>query len=122
MLLVCYIFVALLIVCEAGQRSTDLLASFTDPMEQFDWHLHPLAMNRMFINVVMNIQQPVEFKCFGSIAANRDSFKKVVFNSLQLTRQLVLKSSQDFHVICLLKGRIFIFYNASKFHQLIFIV
>lgn len=75
------ILIVLMIVCESGQRITDIVASFADVLEQFDWYSYSLDMQRLLLKVLLNVQKPVDMRCFGSIAANRETFKKVINRS-----------------------------------------
>ena len=72
-----YVFLCVSVVCELGQRVTDIFTSITDVIEQFDWYLHSQAMNRMLPIILLIVQKPVDLKCFGSISANRETCKKV---------------------------------------------
>lgn len=56
---------------------TDLFASINEVIEQFDWYLHPNGMRLMLLKILAIAQKPVDVKCFGSIAANRETIKKV---------------------------------------------
>lgn len=67
----------ILIVCELGQRVTDIFASINDVIEQYNWYQYPIAMKKMLLTILPEVQKPVDIKCFGSLAANRECFKKV---------------------------------------------
>lgn len=73
----CCVFLCIWIVCKLGQRITDVFASIKDIFDQFDWYAHPQAIKRMLPTILLNVQKPVDVKCFGSFAANREGCKQV---------------------------------------------
>ena len=78
----CYPFVAVGIVCELGQRGSELFNEINHVIDQFDWYAFPHKLQRM-LPIVINIARiPVVIECFGSIACNRDAFKQVRFTML----------------------------------------
>lgn len=75
--LVCYVFFCICVACELGQRVTDVFTSIDIVIEQFNWYRYPVAMKRMFLTFLPIVQKPVDIKCFGSFASNREGFLKV---------------------------------------------
>lgn len=73
----CAAFLTLWIVCELGQRVTDIFASINGKFEEFAWYSYPKAMQRMLPTILITVQKPVDIKCFGSFAANREGYRKV---------------------------------------------
>lgn len=73
----CYPFLAVGIVCEMGQRASDLISEISDTLKQFSWYSFPYEVQRTLpcIIIISNVTFAVE--CFGSIVCNRDAFKKV---------------------------------------------
>lgn len=63
--------------CEISQRSCDALNEMDDDIGQLDWYLCPAGIQRMLPIIMVNSQQPVIIKCFGSIACSRETFKEV---------------------------------------------
>lgn len=63
--------------CEFGERLGQLFTKVDDAMGQLDWYLFPEEIKRMLPVVIINVQQPTEIECFGSISCCRDSFKQV---------------------------------------------
>lgn len=77
MIEVIYAFGVLCIACEVCQRITLAFNECSDMINQFKWYLCPMKIQRM-LPVIMNFaQQPIEIKCFGSMACDRESFKYV---------------------------------------------
>lgn len=67
----------LFITCELGGQISSDFDGINDQINQFDWYLCPLKVQKILPPIMANLQQPVEFKCFGSFACNRDTFKAV---------------------------------------------
>ena len=63
--------------CELGQRGSNAFSDIGDGIEQFEWHLYREQIKQMLPIVLAMTQQPVLFKCFGSITCCRETFKKV---------------------------------------------
>lgn len=72
-----YSFGLLFVACEIAQRACDAFNSFDLDIGQIDWYLYPIVMKKMLPVILNMAQKPVEFKWFGSLAADRDTFKKV---------------------------------------------
>lgn len=72
-----YGFGVVLFACELGQRVTNLFIGINDKIEHSDWYSYPNKVQKMLLIILIVAQQPVEFQCFGSTSANRDTFKKV---------------------------------------------
>lgn len=63
--------------CEIAQRLSIAYEKINDEIDQFDWHLLPMEIQRILLTIMIHTQQPVEVLCFGSTACNRGTFKKV---------------------------------------------
>lgn len=72
-----YSFGLLFIACEIAQSGCDAVNSFDLDIGQIDWYLYPIQMQKILPAVMNMAQKPVEFIWFGSMAADRDTFKKV---------------------------------------------
>lgn len=70
-------FTLLLLACELAGRLSYRFENVNDLIDQFDWYAFPLEMQKILPVMMMNAQQPVEVKSFGSIASNRETFRKV---------------------------------------------
>lgn len=79
MFYVCYAFGMTFLTCELGQRMSNAFEEIHDVIGHFHWYLFPDEIKRMLPMILMNLQEPVELKCFGSFSCCRDSFKKVKF-------------------------------------------
>lgn len=61
-------------------QSASLYAKICDTIEHFDWYTYPNELQKILLVAMIEAQQPVEFRCFESKSANRDTFKKVSLN------------------------------------------
>lgn len=67
----------LLTACELCQRIENAFAEIDDMIDQFDWYLFPIEIQRILPIIITMAQKPITIECFGSISCNRDAFKKV---------------------------------------------
>lgn len=65
------------IVCELGERSTGIFSAMDEAINDIDWHLYPIEIQRMLPIIMIVTQKPIFVKCFGSIAVTRETFKMV---------------------------------------------
>lgn len=72
MILIAYAFGTLFVSCELGQRNHLAFNECSEVIDQFDWYLLPSDIQRMLPLLSHFSQQPVEIKCFGSVALNRE--------------------------------------------------
>lgn len=68
---------ALLAICELCQRLSDAFEDIEDNFGKLMWYRCPSEVKQTLPIVLNMLQQPMEFKCFGSLTSSRDSFKKV---------------------------------------------
>lgn len=69
--------IVLFVTCELGDQISMEFDEINDQINEFNWYLCPLNVQKMLPAMMMNLQQPVDFKCFGSSACNRSTFKEV---------------------------------------------
>lgn len=74
---VCIVLGIALNMCEVGQRWSDAYLEIIDRIDQFDWYLCPMNVQRMLPILLIVAQQPVKLRMTGSTSTNRDTFKKV---------------------------------------------
>lgn len=74
---VIYAFAVIFVGCELGQRINIAFAECADKVVLFDWYLFPVKFQRMLPLIINFTQQPIDIKCFGSLACDRDTLKKV---------------------------------------------
>lgn len=75
------------ITCEFSQRGCDAVNSFDFEIGQIDWYLCPIEMKKMLPTIMNMAQKPVAIKGFGTMAADREIFKKVryIFQMLRVS-------------------------------------
>lgn len=56
---------------------TAQFTAFKDEFGQCKWYLFPIEMQRMFVIVMANAQQPIILSGFGNVYCLREVFKKV---------------------------------------------
>lgn len=83
-----YAFGAVFIICELCQRVSNQCDDVGDIIGQAKWYLFPAKIQRILPLIIANVQEEVFVECFGSIACNRETFKRV--NSLLLARLLYI--------------------------------
>lgn len=77
-----------LIPCELGERLTGAFGGICDEIENFNWYAFPIKVQRMLPVILIDAQEPVVLKCFGSISCVRDVFKRV--SKMQIITQFEL--------------------------------
>lgn len=74
---VVYSFGILFIACEICQRNNLAFNECNEMTEQCKWYSFPMKIQRMLPLILNFMQQPVEIKCFGGLACERETFKHV---------------------------------------------
>lgn len=72
-----YSFGVVFICCEIAQHASNAVDSFDMEIGQTDWYLYPIKMKKMLPMMMIMAQKPAQLKWFGSMAADRELFKKV---------------------------------------------
>lgn len=63
--------------CEFGEMLTNRFEALNDALGQYRWHLFPIEMQRIFLTVLVNAQQPIVVQGYGNTPCAREAFKKV---------------------------------------------
>lgn len=63
--------------CELGQRITNAFDGVDEELTQLDWYRLPIKVKKMLPMIIINAQEIVALKCFGSTLCGRESFKNV---------------------------------------------
>lgn len=79
-------FVSIFIVCELGERFSNMFKMFNDELWASNWYEFPIPIRRMFVMVLAEAQQTVVIEGFASTLCARVSFKKVTFSNTGLSR------------------------------------
>lgn len=80
---VVYAFMVFFISCELGQRLNVAFDECSELVDQFAWYRFPKEVKRLLPLTLNFTQQPIELKCFGSVACSRETFETVSFNANQ---------------------------------------
>lgn len=67
------------VVCELGQWVTGRFETLSLELSLCNWYAFPIEMQRVYLNFLLDSQQPVEIQSYPGIVCSRDTFKKVVF-------------------------------------------
>lgn len=81
-------FVAIFIVCELGERMSNMFKSFNETLYQSNWYEFPIEIRRMFALVLMDAQQTVMIEGFANTLCARKSFKKVILHRLRFHKAI----------------------------------
>lgn len=72
-----YAFGIVFFVCELSERIINAFGKINDIIEQFDWYLFPVQMQRIMPVIIINAHEPIAIEYFGSRSCSREDFKKV---------------------------------------------
>lgn len=72
-----YSLTVVFLVCELCQRATDAFYEINHTVDEFDWYLYPIEIQRMLPTILVVTQKIVGQECFGSILCVRNTFMKV---------------------------------------------
>lgn len=84
-----FVFLILFIPCEMCERAGNLFDDVDNEIVQLDWYSFPLEIQKLLPILMINTQEAVIIKCFGSVACTRWQFKKVSRRSLILRLTLL---------------------------------
>lgn len=62
---------------ESGAIMTTEFERFGEELERCDWYALPIKMQRMYMIVLSDTQNPIEMYTYGGIVSNRETIKKV---------------------------------------------
>lgn len=68
--------------CDFGQRLNQAFEECGEMVDQFSWYLFPVKVQRMLPIIMIYTQKPVFIACFGSISADRETFRCVSASDL----------------------------------------
>lgn len=81
---------AVIVICfanEIGQRCSNTFTKIDDVSGQMKWYFLPKELQRLLPIAIINIQEPVGLRFFGSYFCGREQFKKVRFGRLKIRRR-----------------------------------
>lgn len=65
------------ISCEMGERACEMFGAIDKTMDDIDWYLYPIEIQRMLPAIILVTQKPIYVELFGSITASRETFGNV---------------------------------------------
>lgn len=65
------------VACEIGQNVSNAFKEIDDEIDRFHWYLFPAEIQKMLPILLSVTQRPINIEVFGSIACDRENFKKV---------------------------------------------
>lgn len=77
LLCVTWAFVLVFSCCELGHKLSDAFDRIDDLLYRIDWYLFPMKIQKMLPIIMLNTQQSLVVKFFGSNSCSREQFKKV---------------------------------------------
>lgn len=77
-LLFSLVFCLVLSSCEIGQRLTNAFGEVSYKFEQLDLYLLPAEIQRILPTILIGVQKPIVFECFGIVDGSREQFKRVM--------------------------------------------
>ena len=83
-----YTFGSLFAYCEFGERVTHQFNQFNENFCNCDWFSFPIEMQRIYLLVLVGVQDPVIIRGYAHTVCTRDAFKRVIF-----FRNMSLKTS-----------------------------
>lgn len=72
-------FICQFLLCEPCERMTMKFGMFVDELEQCDWYLLPIEMQRMYAIFLSDTQKPIKMRGYGGIKCERETSKNVQF-------------------------------------------
>lgn len=77
LLMMPWIFIDSLIICEPGERVTNEFEEYNTTFNQCKWHKLPIEMQKWFLIFLSDTQQAKYIQGYGGILCARDTFKRV---------------------------------------------
>ena len=63
--------------CELSERLSIEFVKVCDAVDELNWYKFSIRMQKMIPIIMINTQEPVALRCFGSIFCGRSVFKQV---------------------------------------------
>lgn len=65
------------LACEMGERVCGMFSAVDETMDEIDWYLYPIEVQRMLPAIMIVAQKSIYVEFFGSITASRETFQQV---------------------------------------------
>lgn len=76
--------------CEIFERAGSGFEGINDVLNEIDWYLLPIDLQRMLPMILVNAQQPIQFECYASISCSRKTFKNV--SNIRLSKRSIVNN------------------------------
>lgn len=73
-----YSFILLFILCELGERLPIGFEEIGNEINNMNWYLFPIKIQRMIPTMQIMAQQDVQLMAFGNLPCSRETFKRVI--------------------------------------------
>lgn len=70
-------FAMIAFYCEFSQIMCDEFDLFNEELQNLDWHLFSVDMQRIFLMFILDTQQSTVVRGYGNILCTRETFKEV---------------------------------------------
>lgn len=78
------------LACEMGERVCGMFGSIEETMDEIDWYLYPIEVQRMLPAIMMVAQKSIYVEFFASATASRETFSKVSGQAVRLELKIIL--------------------------------
>lgn len=79
LLLGAWSFVMIFFFCEFGAMVTNQFNRFNEELDQCDWYLFPVELQRTLLIVMINTQNPIIIRGYGNTLCTRDALKQATW-------------------------------------------
>ena len=86
-------FALIFLFCVNGERISEQFESLGEEVEQCDWHLLPVNMQRMYLIFLSITQQPIHIRSYAGFICSRDTFKQVLDPDIQITMRMQIMTN-----------------------------
>lgn len=83
-------FTEVLFTSEIGQIFGDRFEEIDDKINELDWYLLPMKIQRMLPTFMINTQQSTLITCFGSLTCSRETLKMVCLRQQKFKKMKLL--------------------------------
>lgn len=111
-----YSFGLIYTACELCQRANFAFEDCIVSINQFEWYSFPDEIQRLLPLIIQFTQQPIELKCYGSTACDRELFKYVSIcwaRSDHVNRSAIHSKWFIYYTFTGNQNCIFVFYDSS---------
>lgn len=94
-----YTFGTLFLYCELGEWVTHQFNLYNHALNDCDWYTFPIKVRRIYLIVLVGVQDPVIIHGYAGTVCTRDAFKKVILVENSEKHQTFFKNKL-FYFVC----------------------